>query len=261
MTVTTTTYTDPLPSPRVEVVVDTAASPTVDRVDLYRVTLDDAVLVRGALDRPVAGPVLVVDYEVPFGVEVQYRAVGKDSAGLIVTEWLSAELTVDVDVPWWSSPLTPALALRVRRAEDYAAERTFVADTEYLGVIGRPRLALLSDQRRPAAGSYSVITRTAQETTVMRALLTDAPSVLARHPASWGIGSVYIAAETITEQRWASSMEAPGRVWPLTATETGGPSPVFTATFWTWEDLMVNATWADVLASKASWLDVLRDPT
>jgi hypothetical protein len=48
---------------------------------VYRLAAGREYLVRGAVKAPVAGALSRIDFEVPFGVEVTYRAEMFDSAG------------------------------------------------------------------------------------------------------------------------------------------------------------------------------------
>ena len=103
--------TDADPCPRAEVLFSSFAAGTV-AVDEYRLAAGREHLVRGAVKAPVAGALSRIDFEIPFGVPVQYRAEMFDSSGLSLGFTGTTTTTVAVPDTWVHNPLDPQGAVR-----------------------------------------------------------------------------------------------------------------------------------------------------
>lgn len=248
------------PTPKVEVTITPPGGAVTAIVN--RVTASQVSRVRGGSPLPVAGLTLLVDYEAPFDDAVSYTADYFDASGAPVgVQEQSTQVTLVVTDAWWSSPLEPALSLPIRRGPEYAVSREYISDMSFVPVAGRATVAVLADTRRAGTFRGDVVTASPVEDDRVRSLLRSSVSVVARHPASWDIGTVYLAAPTIRENRWTDDMTTPGRTWTVEATETAGPAAAQAAVVWTWDDVPINHTsWTALIAAKPTWVDVVRDP-
>lgn len=129
--------------------VDTAAAPRclvmfaalaagAVRVNVQAVVEGRTFKVRGGVDLFAAGGAVVMDYEVPLGVPVSYRAEMFDAAGASLGWTDATQVTVDAGftrpgMVWVSQPLYPAGAVRVDLLVDAAASisRPPVGDVEW----------------------------------------------------------------------------------------------------------------------------------
>lgn len=127
-TIAVTVYPDANPAPRAEVLVTNPAGATLT---ITRTADGRTMPVRGAIRRPTASGVPVIDTEIPFGVAVTYQAEMFDSVGGSLGFVTSASVTLDVAGTWVHQPLEPRLCARVDLTDDSAGElqRGFDADT------------------------------------------------------------------------------------------------------------------------------------
>ncbi|WP_223690134.1 hypothetical protein [Leifsonia poae] len=141
--------TDAAPCPRAEVLFTSFAAGT-SSVDVYRLAADREYLVRGAVKAAVAGALSRIDFEIPFGVPVQYRAEMFDAAGLSLGFTDTATVTVDVRDTWVHNRLTRRGRRRLRSAA-MRHGRLFAR----LRVTGCGRLVELSRSSWPGSGVES----------------------------------------------------------------------------------------------------------
>lgn len=82
-------------------------------VTVYRLTTGENQ-VRGAVNRTIAGELSVIDWEIPFGTTVTYRAECFDAAGLSLGYTASVSHLLDVSGLWVHNPLDPQGAVRAQ---------------------------------------------------------------------------------------------------------------------------------------------------
>lgn len=248
------------PCPRFELTITLGADNVA--VTVYREANGERTLVRGAWKVPASGSALIVDYENFFGVNNKYVVIGYDINDIPSAEYATTNYVMAVTRGWVQDPLNPGQSMEFRRADGFAAARSFDVEQSLLPVMGRRRLGMMSDQRRPTDNDYSIVTLTQEETDKFRSILTEANPLLFRCPASWDLGNIYVAVPSGVETRWAKDITEDSRIWQLNGTEVDGPSPFFQVTYWTWDDVVASqATWNALVADKATWVDVVRNPT
>ncbi|WP_298661679.1 hypothetical protein [uncultured Leifsonia sp.] len=139
--------TDAAPCPRVEVLFNTFAAGTT-AVDVYRLAGGREYLVRGAVKTAVAGALSRIDFEVPFGVPVQYRAEMFNSSGLSLGFTDTATTTVFVAETWVHNPLDPQGATIVAFRATAAREVKRPHEGDIVWPEGRTVGVVVSGQRR-----------------------------------------------------------------------------------------------------------------
>lgn len=105
-------FTDDSPCPRVEVLF-TSFLPGTVRVTVVRIAEGRDFLVRGAVNAATAGALTRIDYEIPFGTPVTYRAEMFDSSGESLGYTGGTTVQLDVAETWMHNPLAPQQATPV----------------------------------------------------------------------------------------------------------------------------------------------------
>jgi len=131
----------------VEVLFSSFAAGTT-AVDVYRLAGDREYLVRGAVKAVVAGALSRIDFEIPFGVPVQYRAEMFDSGGLSLGFTDTASVQVDVAETWVHNPLDPQGATTVAFRANAARELQRPTEGSVVYPDGRIVGVVVSGQRR-----------------------------------------------------------------------------------------------------------------
>lgn len=255
---TVTARIDANPCPRVEVTV-TPKADTVT-VTVWRSSAAGRVQVRGAYRLPLSGPLLVVDYEAPFGDPATYSATAYDGAGTAATESPSsaAAILAVPGCPWVQDPTDPASAM-VWIATDWP-DRTFGRDSAELWPVASKTAVVLTGPRRAPISTMTVITRTLTAADGLLAL-ADVPVVLVRTDPAWRWRGGYFAMGEVVETGRVYDPTHPDQLWTVPLTPTVAPPPDMTVPLYTWADVKrLYATWADVKAAKATWQDLLRNP-
>lgn len=139
--------TDAAPCPRAEVLFSSFAAGTT-AVDVYRLAAGREYQVRGAVKASVAGALSRVDFEIPFGVPVQYRAEMFNSSGLSLGITDSGTTTVDVADTWVHNPLDPQGAVRVMFRSNALRDITRPIEGETVWPDGRVVGVIIAGQRR-----------------------------------------------------------------------------------------------------------------
>lgn len=118
---TLTVSLDASPMPRVEVLFSSFAAGTA-RVDVYRLAEGREFKVRSAVKAATAGALSRIDYEVPFGVLVTYRAEMFNAVGVSLGFTDTASVTLSTADTWVHNPLDPAGGVRVAFRGDAARD-------------------------------------------------------------------------------------------------------------------------------------------
>lgn len=143
---------DANPCPRVEVLFS-AFAPGTAKIDLYRIAAGRTYLVRGAAKTAVAGALSRLDFEVPFGVPVQYRAEMFDASGASLGFTDTATITLDVKETWVHNPLDPQGATTVEFRSNALRDIERPIDAERVRPQGRTVGLIISGQRRGIEGA------------------------------------------------------------------------------------------------------------
>jgi len=144
---TLTPYLDENPAPRVEVLFNSFASGTT-AVTVYRLAQGREFRVRGAVRAATAGSLTRVDNEIPFGIDVTYRAEMFNAAGLSLGYTDSAKIRVNVDSMWVHNPLDPRGAIRAMFRATAARSIARPTEGEVFYPMGRRVGVVIAGQRR-----------------------------------------------------------------------------------------------------------------
>ena len=210
-----------------------------------------------------AGGVFMVDYRIPPGRTLTYRAVLYSSLG-VVTESISASSlavpAIEPGMAWVMDPEDPtnAMLLPLMVGTDIKVGH------ESSGTIAGPLVGLpiwLGGPRTMLSRPFDIKTTTAAETAQFHRMIETGGSLLIRPGAALRhvTGLIYVGARSIDENPKHPS-EGPAR-WPFDSIEVGDDGWPVVVPARTWADVKAAyATWADVKAAYATWLDVKRGP-
>lgn len=250
---------DAAPCPRVQITI----TPAVDTatVTVWRTDPVGTSVVRGGYRVPLTGPAVVTDYEAPFGVTLTYTAVGYDDAGIPgPASPPSAPVTLpDPTCPWLAAALAPATSRQVTPHIWETRAHTREA-TVLWPATGDAAIVLANTRPRPSS-ELGLFTTTDAEAADLLAML-EAPTLTWRPPAAWGWSGGHMYAADVVETRYVPKKAAdPRRLWTFTLIPVRTPDPTLVENPTTWAQLFsYYPTWAAVLAAKATWLDVQRNP-
>lgn len=247
------------PCPRVEVTITPAGDNAT--ITLWRTDPTGSSIVRGGDRVPVSGPVLVVDYEAPFGVAVTYAAIGYSAAGeASPSSPSSAPVTLAVTgCPWVQDPTDPGTAMVWQLAE--WPQRTHGRDDETLWPVTSDVAVVLTGPRRQPTSTMTVLTRAAAQAAALL-LLTDLPVILVRTDAAWRWRGGYFATGEVVENPHVVGVPTDqDRFWQVPLTPVAPAPAGGVVAYNSWADVVdLYPTWAAVVATKPSWLELVRNP-
>jgi hypothetical protein len=146
-----TPYFDANPSPRVEVLFSSFA-PGATSVTVLRSAGGREFPMRGAVKVSVAGALTRIDTEIPFGVEVSYRAEMFDRSGISLGFTNPSTIVMPVAETWVHNPLDPQNAVRVVMAGDAAQSISRPVPGSVVHPLGRHVGVAVSGTRRGVTG-------------------------------------------------------------------------------------------------------------
>lgn len=250
---------DAAPCPRVQITVTPAADTATATV--YRTDPTGTTVVRGGYRVPMSGPALITDFEAPFGVTLTYTATAYNSAGTAApSSPPSAPVSLpDPTCPWLAAALAPATARQVTPHQ--WAERDHTREATVLWPATGDAAIVLANTRPRATSALGLLTYTADEAADLLAML-EAPTLVWRPPAAWGWAGGHVYAADVKEARYAPTRaDDPRRLWTFTLIPVRSPDPTLVEPATTWAQVYsFYPTWAGVVAAKATWLDLLRNP-
>lgn len=137
------------PGPSVEVLVNAALSGT-DTVTVWRTAAGVQHRVRGMIGIPYLGAAARIDYDVPLGVQVEYRVECFDNVGERIGFTSPETITVGADSSWLHNPLAPSGAVPVQiHGKTPTLDRPTPSDVVY--PIGRRVGVVVGSTRRGLA--------------------------------------------------------------------------------------------------------------
>lgn len=148
---TLTVSTDANPMPRVEVLFSSFAAGTV-KVTVYRLAQGREFKVRSAVNAATAGALSRIDFEIPFGVPVTYRAEMFDASGVSLGFTDTATVTMSIPDMWVHNPLNPAGGVKVMFRGSAARELSRPVEGDVFYPQGRRVGVVISGQRRGLQG-------------------------------------------------------------------------------------------------------------
>lgn len=135
------------PMPRVEVLFEAFAAGTT-HVDVFRLAGGREFKVRSAVKAATAGALSRIDFEVPFGVPVTYRAEMFDAAGMSLGFTDTSSVELDVSGTWVHNPLDPAGGVRVTLLQGAAGMLSRPVSGSVVYPQGRRVGVVVAGQRR-----------------------------------------------------------------------------------------------------------------
>ncbi|PPF56094.1 hypothetical protein C5B94_04010 [Clavibacter michiganensis] len=141
-------FIDDAPCPRAEILIEEFPAATV-RLTLFRAAGGRLHPVPGALNTLVGGSWAHIDYEIPFGTAVTYRAQLFDEDGRSIGYTpASAPVTVDEQRTWIQNPLDPAGAVTMAFRGNALRDLSRPTDGEIIYPLGRRVGLVVAGQRR-----------------------------------------------------------------------------------------------------------------
>lgn len=195
------------------------------------------------------------DYEMPYGVPVTYSSVESPAVS-------TAEVTVNETSIWLIHPGVPALSMPIELRAGSLQEEEYPVRQGIFRPMGRTNPVVVTDGARGGlSSSMKVSTETLAELAALRALISDAGTVLLNIPTSLelGIDSSYIAVGGVTVVRLTGIGQDPQRTVTMPFTVVDRPVGGTTAAR-TYVDLLSYTSYADLLAAYNTYLDVLAGP-
>jgi hypothetical protein len=262
---TLTGHTDADPCPRVEVLI-TPMPGDAATVTVWRSWSGRREVVRGAKRALSAGDTLVIDYEAPTGVPVEYSCVTYDLAGTASEESPRATVTLDSDDVWLQDPLDPTSALQAgltTRRDLMVIGPSFVGarpvDMTVQQPVGSALPFAFGRKRRAARGMpITVHAETQTAAAQLEALLDQAQPLCVRTPAAVTklTGLTYVAVGEYLPDVWDGWQET---TYPLVGDVVKGPGAAVVVNPRTFDDLPQEASTFDALLSlHATFIDLKR---
>lgn len=246
--------------PRVQVDVDDI--PTGYRLTLHRIFDGVATMVRDARDAFASGGFSVIDYEVPGGVAVSYRAELFDETGASqgFTDAAETELSWPMHIAYISDPLDPGnivaaemhtnFASVVSRPREVALMNVGTRVISLLGVTGRIRGVPLwcntytkteADTLARVIAATNVLVRTCPPVRVPRAM--------------------YVAIPDPEENEQTVQLGFGQIRWELVGDEISSPDLNIVVPVVTWQTYIdAFPTWEDFNNAYLTWNDAIRNP-
>lgn len=195
------------------------------------------------------------DYECPLDVAVTYTLT--PNTGSPVT---SSAVTIVTDgMTYWLKNIASASQsqkVQVAGMGDVTRRARILGTYE---VLGRKNPVIIQDVRSGRAGTFSVNTASAAETSGLRALLDPGFVLFLQCPASVAFPDMYFVPGDVDES-YVRAM-GPERLWTIPFTEVDSPSDDLVAVGNnSWLTVTQFGTWNNLKNKRATWLAVLNLP-
>jgi hypothetical protein len=253
-----TARTDPHPCPRVEVTV--TVQPDTASVTVFRHDATGQATVRGSIRSPVTDPLVITDFETPFGQAVTYTVTAYDAAGIpALPSPPSAPVTVpDPTCPWLADTIDPASARQVTPYDWQLQHHT--RESAILWPASGTAAIVIANVRPRATSDLGVITYTPVEAADLVAML-EAPALIWRPPSSWGWPGGHVYADKVDEARYTKKATDARRLFTFTLVPVNAPDATLFRPTSTWRQVAAfYPSWAAVVSAKATWADLVRNP-
>jgi hypothetical protein len=251
---TLTVYTDANPAPRVEVLFPQFA-PGTATVTVYRLAENTESRLRAAVNAATAGGLSRIDFEVPFGIPVTYRAEMFDQAGTSLGFTDTASVQLDVEEAWVHHPLNPSGAVPVTMLQGAAASLSRPGQAEKFYPEQRRVAMVVSGGQRGLQGvDLRCLTRTDEDAAKFRAMIeaNSVPVYCFRIPASMKMRiprPLFAAVQNMQEIAINLHIGKSDIRWESTGDEADPPTPALIVPLLTRADL--NAYYATRAALNA----------
>jgi hypothetical protein len=254
-------FEDMDPSPRVHVTV-TDPFPTADSLTVLQLSIDGQIEVRNGVRISAVGGNFVPDYEVPLGVQVQYRVEFFTAAGvsLGLSEPETTQVDVEVGKAIFQDYLAPENAVMVdaekRFAEDIKSSRTL-----QLYRAGLDTIALMGEQGLLESVNLRVVTLTEADQVGLDRILNEGTVLIRTMPPMPVPRLLFAVIGTPTRvpinARWGGTMS----YFDLVGDQVSRNILDIIVPVVTWQRIIdAYPTWADLIAAHSTWLDLIKNP-
>jgi hypothetical protein len=197
------------------------------------------------------------DFEAPLDQSVTYTLT--PSVGSPVT---SSAITIVTNGStfWLKNVAQEALSRTVEVAGMSAIRRPSNTLATY-HVLGRKNPVIISDVRGGRVGTMTLTAPTLAQTRDLLALLGPGTPLLFQAPASTGFEDMYFTVTGDVEETWLGTAGNPVHGFSIPFTEVDAPTDDLVAVGAnSWALVVSFGTWANLLAKRSTWLDVLNRP-
>lgn len=253
--------TDFAPVPRAELTFLTVPADTVTAT-VFRVVNGISSRVRGAINVFAAGGFAVVDTEIPFMVDVAYRAELFDADGLTLGFTDDTIVFCNLDITFMHNPLNVTVGVQVDPLPSFAADVGSPFEGELVQPSGGGTPVWVGFGRTGLRGvSLDVATDTDSQAADFRSLfgsesLQVPPILCVRTHPKWALPLPFFAlVRSPREQRFNVEFGGEIRYWVLQADEVRPPAPALAGPTLTYLDM--ENTYADYEAAEAAYLTYL----
>ena len=260
--------TDFNPVPRAELTFLTVPAGAVTAT-VFRVVNGVSLRVRGAVGVFASGGFAVVDVEIPFLVDVSYRAELFDGGGFPLGFTDETVVRMNFAGTVFHNPLVPTTGLLVDPLPPFAGDLSAPFDGELVQPLGGGAPVWVGFGRTGLRGvALDVATDTDGQATQLAALFGSAgmalpPILCVRADPKWRLPLPFFAVvATPREQRFNVEFNGQIRYWQLTGDEVRPPAPTLSAAGLTYLDMETfYADYATVEAAYLTYLDAESDFT
>lgn len=261
--ITATARNDMDPCPRVELSYDW---PGGSRAEVWRHVDGVASMVRGGKLSTVAPTGLLVDYEAPLGVDIQYEVSGWSGGGLAGTSGLPERVALSSLLPddrlaIIQDPYAPASAMPVLLEGSAVSSLTRRRRVEHMEPMRGDRIGIGSRAGLPGEIPLSMLTTHDQDGDLLRSLLTNSYPLVVRSVNPIELPRVaYVSIDEFREVPIHRD-RAGWVLWEMTATLVRPPAASIVLPVHTYREVLdIYPKYGDLLTSKATYRDVLRNP-
>lgn len=234
--------------------------------DIYREQegRPDELIRNGVRTALTAGDWIGADYEVPLAADVTYRADLFDAInGAPVATATSGTVQVAPLKPgriYLHNVASPSAILSPQVEEMEPVTRE--AKSAVYDVVGRSTPVVVASVRSSRTGSMSLLTRTLDERDELWRLFSSGDVLLLRTERTYGVGTIYIAVNNVTEERVTRLGYHPMRRFNVEYVETGSPvGSALTAANNSWQVVLTGAsTWEVLMGVRSNWSEVYVQP-
>lgn len=204
-----------------------------------------------------AGHVVAYDFEPPFDVGVEYRAIQLTPPG---TEQLVSAKTVLASrgSTWLKDPTFPSKSMRLLEVTSLP-QLTYGARAGVFSIIDRPKPIAVAARRQSWTGELKFTTQSLAQRDRVNGLLERGQVLLLSTPGGYGIGNQYLHVGDVVEERLTELVTEATRAWTLPITCVERPAALASAPLgMRWVDVKFKwPTWDALKATGMTWDELL----
>ncbi len=250
---------DPQPRATIEI-HDTY--PDAATLTIVQLSSEGQINVRDAERVSAAGGVFKTDYEIPPGIVTTYRAQMFTAGGGDLGFTPSASVQVDIEVGWAivQDYLEPKQAVLVGAGQQFAntLQKT---RTIALYPAGTDTIALMGELGLLSSINLRLITQSDADTETLETIIENGTVLIRTMPPMPVPRQLFVAIGTPTRVpsnvRWGGEVS----IFDLTGEQVSRNTLTVLVPTSTWADVIAFfPSWAALVAARASWLDLLKNP-